>query len=66
MKTTGSIKGAGAIFGIFLGAFIAIVIASSGGYFPGMTFIVVIGSGFLFYKLGGLKEKKISDARDKE
>jgi hypothetical protein len=54
-------KVAGAIIGIFLGAFIAKGIASSGGWFPGLSAIGLIGGGILGYKLGG----KISDARGK-
>jgi hypothetical protein len=56
-----TMKVAGAIIGIFLGAFIAKGIVSSVGWFPGLSLITLIGGGILGYKLGG----KISDARGK-
>ena len=56
-----TMKVAGAIIGIFLGAFMAKGIASSGGWFPGLSAIGLIGGGILGYRLGG----KISDARGK-
>ena len=53
-------KAAGVILGIVLGAVIAKGIASSGGYFPGLSAIGLIGGGFLGYKLA----EKISDAQE--
>jgi len=40
-------EAAGAIIGIFLGAAVAGGISKSGGYFPGLSVIGVVGGGIL-------------------